>query len=60
MTWGRKSLLTLIALLASIPMVFYLRWTGYETAAVWGLILGVHHAANVMDSTNSMKFGKPS
>ncbi len=45
--WGRKSTLTLIALLASIGLAFYLKWSAGGVALVFGTLLGLHHTANV-------------
>lgn len=49
-SWGRKSTLTLIALLASIGLSFYLKWSAGGVALVFGTILGMHHTANVAES----------
>lgn len=46
-SWGRKSILTLIALLASIGLAFYLKWSAGGVTLVFGSILGLHHTANV-------------
>lgn len=48
--WGRKSILTLIALLASIGLAFYLKWSAGGVTLVFGTLLGLHHTANVAES----------
>lgn len=58
MMLGRKTMLSLIALLGSFPMG-YGKWDGYMWAAVLGVILWGHAVGNVIDSANDKKLAKP-